>query len=123
MTLLESVPTRHIVERWISWSLRIGVWGSASLMVLGLTLAWISPGTLHLPSVNPRPADVFHSLLSGSFDPIMLMFAGLLFLMLTPFLRVLTAAVGFAAEKDRTFVIVALVVFSMLLGELIFSLR
>ena len=120
---MESAAPRHIVERWISWTLRIGVWGSATLMVLGLALAWCSSGTLRLPGENPHPADVLHSLLSGSLDPIMLMFAGLLFLMLTPFLRVLTAAVGFAAEKDRTFVLVALVVFAMLLGELVFSLQ
>ena len=119
----ELVVNRHLVERWISWTLRIGVWGSATLMALGLALAWGSSGTLRLPSENPRPADVLHSLLSGSLDPVMLMFAGLLFLMLTPFLRVLTAVVGFAAEKDRTFVIVALVVFTMLLAELVFSLR
>jgi len=92
-------------------------------MVLGLALAWASSGTLHLPSENPHPADILRSLFSGSLDPVMLMFAGLLFLMLTPFLRVLMAAVGFAAEKDRTFVVVALVVFAMLLGELVFSLR
>ncbi len=92
-------------------------------MALGLALVWASPGTLRLPSENPHPAYVLHSLLSGSLDPIMLMFAGLLFLMLTPFLRVLTAIGGFAAERDRTFVIVALVVFFMLLGELVFSLQ
>jgi uncharacterized membrane protein len=120
---LEPAPTNHIVERWISWILRIGVWGSATLMMLGLTLAWFSPGTLRLPSENPHPADVLQSLLSGSFDPVVLMFAGILLLMLTPFLRVLTAAVGFAVEKDRTFVLVALVVFAMLLAELVFSLR
>jgi uncharacterized membrane protein len=120
---LETAASRHIVERWIGWALRIGVWWSATLMALGLTLAWFSSGTLRLPSENPRPADVLHSLLSGSLDPVMLMFAGLLFLMLTPFLRVLTAAVGFAVEKDRTFVVVALVVFAMLLAELVFSLR
>jgi uncharacterized membrane protein len=120
---LESTAARHIVERWISWTLRIGVWGSATLMVLGLTLAWFSAGTIHLPTENPRPIAVLHSILSGSLDPVMLMFAGLLFLMLTPFLRVLTAAVGFAAEKDRTFVLVALVVFAMLLAELVLSLQ
>jgi uncharacterized membrane protein len=92
-------------------------------MVLGLALAWLSSSTLRLPSENPHPADVLHSLLSGSLDPVMLMFAGLLLLMLTPLLRVLTAVVGFAAEKDRTFVFVALAVFAMLLGELVFSLR
>jgi uncharacterized membrane protein len=114
---------RHVVDHWISWTLRIGVGGSAMLMVVGLLLAWFSSGELILPAENPHPGDVIHSLLSGSLDPIMFMFAGLLFLMLTPFFRVLTAIAGFAAEKDRTFVAVALVVFLMLTGELVFSLR
>ena len=92
-------------------------------MVAGLVLAWFSAGSLRPPTENPTPGEVFRSLLAGSLDPFTLMFAGLILLMLTPFLRVLTAAVGFAAEKDRTFVIVALVVFFMLLGELLFSLR
>ena len=111
------------MERWISWALKIGVWGSAALMAAGLALAWISPSSVRLPGENPRPMDVLHSLASGSFDPVMLMFAGLLCLMLTPFLRVLTAVAGFAAEKDRSFVVVAFVVFAMLIGELVYSLR
>jgi uncharacterized membrane protein len=92
-------------------------------MVLGLALAWLSADTLRLPSENPRPTAVLRSLFSGSLDPVMVMFAGLLLLMLTPFLRVLTAVAGFVAEKDRTFIVVALVVFTMLLAELIFSLQ
>jgi uncharacterized membrane protein len=92
-------------------------------MVVGLSLAWYSAGSLRLPSENPSPGEVLRDLFSGSLDPVTLIFAGLLLLMLTPFLRVLTAAVGFAAEKDGRFVTVSLVVFAMLLGELIFSLR
>lgn len=92
-------------------------------MIAGLLAAWLFAGSLHMPSENPPPGEVFRTLFSGSIDPVTLMFAGLLLLMLTPFLRVLTAAVGFAAEKDRTFVVVALVVLAMLLGELILSLR
>jgi uncharacterized membrane protein len=115
--------THHLVERWIGRTLRFGVWISAGLMIAGLLLAWFSTGSLRLPSENPSPGDVFRNLLAGSLDPVTLMFAGLLLLMLTPFLRVLTAAVGFAAEKDRRFVVVALVVFAMLVGELVFSLR
>jgi len=115
--------THHLVERWVGRTLRFGVWTSAGLMVAGLLLAWLSAGSLRLPSENPTPGEVFRSLLAGSLDPVTLMFAGLLLLMLTPFLRVLTAAAGFAAEKDRRFVVVALVVFAMLLGELVFSLR
>jgi len=120
---VNSDSSPHIVERWIGWTLRLGVWGSAGLMTVGLLLAWISPHAPVVPAENPRPGDVLNALLSGSADPVVLMFAGLLLLMLTPFLRVLTALVGFAAERDRLFVAVSLVVFSLLLGELIYSLR
>jgi uncharacterized membrane protein len=122
MTTVDSVSTHHVVERWVGRTLRLGVWGSAGLMVAGLALAWFSAGSLQLPGENPTPGDVFRRLFTGSIDPVTLMFAGLILLMLTPFLRVLTAAAGFAAEKDRVFVVVALVVFLMLLGELLFSL-
>jgi uncharacterized membrane protein len=92
-------------------------------MIAGLLLAWFSTGSIQPPSENPSPGQVLRSLFAGSLDPVTLIFAGLLLLMLTPFVRVLTAAVGFAAEKDHRFVAVALVVFAMLLGELVFSLR
>jgi uncharacterized membrane protein len=113
----------HVVERWIGRVLRLGVWSSAGLMVAGLLLAWFSAGSIQPPAENPSPGEVLRNLLAGSLDPVTLIFAGLLLLMLTPFVRVLTAAVGFAAEKDKPFVAVALVVFTMLLGELVFSLR
>ncbi len=114
--------TQHLVEHWVGIVLRAGVWSSATLMIAGLLLAWFSAGSLRMPNENPHPAEVFHNLLSGSFDPPTLIFAGLLVLMLTPFLRVLTSAIGFAVEKDTRFLFVALVVFAMLLGELLFSL-
>ena len=119
----EPMPTQHIVERWVGRALRAGVWISAGLILIGLAFAWISGSPLRLPAENPKPDEVFRSLVAGTLDPITLIFAGLLLLMLTPFLRVLTAAIGFAVEKDHPFVIVALVVFSMLLAELIFSLH
>ena len=113
----------RVVEHWVGRVLRTGVWSSAGLMIVGLLLAWFSAGSIQPPSENPAPGQVLRNMLSGSFDPVTLIFAGLLLLMLTPFVRVLTAAVGFAAEKDTPFVIVALVVFAMLLAELLFSLR
>lgn len=113
----------HRIERWIGKVLRFGVWGSAGLMIAGLATAWISDGAVRIPAENPSPTEVLHSLFSGSFDPTTLMFAGLVLLMLTPFLRVLAAAAGFALEKDRTFTIVSLVIFMMLVGELVYSLR
>ncbi len=48
--------------------------------------------------------------------------AGVILLISTPFLRVLFAIVGFSRERDRTFVIVSLMVFLMLLGELAYVL-
>ena len=113
----------HLVEHWVGRVLRLGVWGSVGLMIAGLLLAWFSTGSIQPPSENPSPGQVLRNLFAGSLDPVTLIFAGLLLLMLTPIVRVLTAAVGFAAEKDRPFVAVALVVFAMLLGELVFSLR
>jgi uncharacterized membrane protein len=114
---------QHYVERWISRALRIGVWSSAALMIAGLLVVWISGSTPAMPSENPSPGELFSQLFSSSVNGVTLMFSGLVLLMLTPFLRVLTAAVGFLAEKDVKFVVVSCVVFCMLLGELIFSLR
>ena len=119
----QKLPLNHTVERWVGWVLRLGVWASGGLMVAGLLVAWLSAGSLQVPRENPSPGEVLRKLFAGSIDAVTLIFAGLLLLMLTPFVRVLTAAVGFAAEKDKPFVVVALVVFAMLVGELVFSLR
>ncbi len=113
----------QLVKRWIGRVLRFGVWGSASLMIAGLIGAWFSGSALPIPAENPATTVVLRNLFSGSVDPSTLIFAGLILLMLTPFLRVLTAAVGFAVERDRTFTIVSLVIFMMLVGELVYSLR
>ena len=120
---MDQAVTHHLVERWIGRVLRFGVWGSAGLMIAGLISAWFSGTTLGLPTENPAATEVVRNLFSGSVDPATLIFAGLILLMLTPFLRVLTAAAGFAVEKDRTFTIVSLVIFLMLVGELVYSLR
>jgi uncharacterized membrane protein len=52
-----------------------------------------------------------------------MIFSGLVLLMFTPFVRVVTAAVGFLAERDVRFALVSLCVLTMLLGELIFAFR
>jgi uncharacterized membrane protein len=61
-------------------------------------------------------------MLSGSFDPVTLMFAGLVFLMFTPILRVITAVVGFGVERDWRFVFVSTVVLFLLAGEIVYSI-
>jgi uncharacterized membrane protein len=65
---------------------------------------------------------VAEQLFSSRFDPVMLMFAGLVMLMFTPILRVITAIYGFAMERDWRFVVVSSVVFILLAGEIMYSI-
>lgn len=89
------------VELLTSRALRMGVWGSITLFIAGLIGTWWFP----LATNGPR-----------------LLYAGVILLIGTPFLRVLLAIVGFSMKRDWTFTIVSLVVFLMLLGELIYAL-
>lgn len=116
------IVSSHTVERWTSLSLKLGVWISGCLMAIGLISAALQSFSISLPKENPTLAVLLRNIISGSFDPITTMFLGLVLLMLTPFLRVLTALVGFAAEKDWRFAVVSLTVFLMLVGELVYSL-
>jgi uncharacterized membrane protein len=112
----------HTVERWTSRVLRLGVWVSASLMILGLLFTAISPLPIDPLSTNPSLGMVAEHLFSSRFDPVILMFAGLLMLMFTPILRVITAVYGFAMERDWRFVVVSSVVFVLLAGEIMYSI-
>jgi uncharacterized membrane protein len=116
-----SNDTHHAAERWTSRVLRLGVWVSASLMILGLILAEISPSSIVTLSANPSLGNLAVRIFSTTFDPVTLMFAGLVMLMLTPVLRVITAVFGFALERDWRFVVVSSFVFLMLLGEILYS--
>lgn len=123
MKPIKSPFPQHVVDRWISHILRFGVWGSAGLMVAGLFVHWLSRTATLPPAENPTPGEILRRLCSTSIDDVTLMYAGLVLLMLTPVLRVLTSVVGFLVERDRRFVAVSLVVLAMLLAEFFFSLR
>jgi len=113
----------HNLERWISLSLRFGVWGSAVLMASGLLMTAVQSGSNPAATDNPTLGDLFGKFSSGAVDGVAIMGAGLILLMFTPILRVLTALAGFVLEKDTKFSIISLVVFLMLAGELVYSLR
>jgi uncharacterized membrane protein len=113
---------RHDAERWTGRVLRIGVWVSASLMIAGLLIAAMYPSTIVVFSSNPTLGNLVMRMLSGSFDPVTLMFAGLVFLMFTPILRVITAVVGFGVERDWRFVFVSSVVLLLLACEIVYSI-
>jgi uncharacterized membrane protein len=114
--------TQHDAERWTSRVLRLGVWVSASLMIFGLLLATMYPSSIVPLSINPSLGNLAERMLSDTFDPLTLMFTGLVVLMLTPVLRVITAVFGFAIERDWRFVVVSSVVLFLLVSEIVYSL-
>jgi uncharacterized membrane protein len=109
------------VERWTSYALRLGVWTSASLLILGLLIAAFFPSTAIVLPSNPSFEELAVKIYSFSFDPVTLMYLGLVLLMLTPILRVIIAVFGFAVEHDRRFVFVSFIVLLMLMGEIVYS--
>jgi uncharacterized membrane protein len=117
----DSNNAQHNAERWTSRVLRLGVWVSASLMIVGLLFATMSPSAVVPLSTNPSLGNLAERMLSTTIDPVTLMFAGLVVLMFTPVLRVMTAIIGFAVERDWRFVVVSSIVLVMLAGEIIYS--
>jgi uncharacterized membrane protein len=91
-------------------------------MIAGLLIAAMYPSTIVVFSSNPTLGNLVMRMLSGSFDPVTLMFAGLVFLMFTPILRVITAVVGFGVERDWRFVFVSSVVLLLLACEIVYSI-
>jgi uncharacterized membrane protein len=115
-------------ERLMSRILRIGVTVSSILMASGLLVESLQTATVVIPDRNPTLGELLRQLLfaqpapaGGSFATT-LMFLGLITLMLTPFLRVLTTLAIFWSEKDWRFVGVATLVFLLLAGQVIYSL-
>jgi len=91
-------------------------------MITGVLIGKIIPSTMIEYSSNPTLGGLAMRMLSGSFDPVTMMFAGLVFLMFTPVFRVITALIGFGVERDWRFVAVSAVVLILLTGEIVYSM-
>ena len=115
--------TKHFVERWTSRTLRFGVWASGAFMVVGLGLISLQPIHIEASAGHPTFGELVARFFSHTLDALTVVYVGLVLLMMMPFLRVFTAILGFLAEKDWKFSAVSLVVFLMLVGELVYSLR
>ena len=113
------------VEILISWLLRVGVVTSLSMIVIGLLLMFI-----HHPSylismmdlqrlTSPGAAfphtlrEVVDGLLVGRRQAVVAV--GLLVLIVTPIMRVTVSIIGFALQRDRTFVLITSVVLTILI--------
>ena len=102
------------LDRQIGRILRYGVLVAASFMVIGLALTWQEhlPISLHCHAL-PRQfvtivSDVYHCRPDG------FLLAGLLLLILTPILRVITSLIAFARQRDWQYVIITFIVLIIL---------
>jgi uncharacterized membrane protein len=108
------------LARAVHVSLLTGSAVSALLFVVGLTIA--------LTSGKPRPdvapqlnTTLFQAALH--FDAVPLLDLGLLVLMLTPLVRIVILACGWAIRRDYRFALVALVVLLLLIASLLKGVR
>ena len=111
-----SFSTRKDYLAIIGWILRGGAILSAAIILLGMLLLPLHPGDLSERSLQvfPHTLDqVWTGLLA--LQPQAVIAAGLLLLLATPVMTVAAAAVTFACERDRRYVVISLVVLAILI--------
>ncbi len=99
--------------------LRTGTVLAAMIILLGLALLWAggSPAPLALHHFDPSAAQSGTHVLTGlsTFEPRAVILLGVVVLVLTPLLRVLSCTVVFLMERDRLYVVISLIVAATLL--------
>jgi uncharacterized membrane protein len=121
-------------ELWISRVLRWGVLLSGSVIAVGLAARLLGIGTVHQRSdaliaaitagreiAGPAVPTGAGELLAGlrACDPDVVIALGLLLLILLPVARVGMTVLLFLAERDWTYLVITLFVFSMLISSLL----
>lgn len=115
------------IEIAVSRTLRWGIGISSFLMAVGLILLFALFGTTgshEIPSIREvlllfDPERSLHVALG---NPYLYMYAGIVVLMLTPIARVFITIIGFALERDWRFLLVALFVFSVIIGSITYAI-
>ena len=103
------------LARAVHVSLLTGSVVSALLFVAGLAIALASGK----PRDKPPPLDADLFIAALHFDGVALIEMGLLSLMLTPLVRIVILAGGWALRRDFRFALVALVVLLLLIASLL----
>ena len=105
------------LNRLVSYSLRVGVFVSALLSVVGLFF-WAAGGLKNIvPAVGSQIAEPIGSALRGDTSGIIYLAIGIL--IATPVFRVAISSVYFALERDGKYVLISLAVLSMLIFALV----
>jgi uncharacterized membrane protein len=117
--------TDRQVDQIIGNLLRIGVTAAALVVLAGGVAYMIShPGaTQNFRVFSGEPAELRNvsAIVKGSLalHSVQVIQAGLLLLIITPVARVIFSVVAFALQRDRTYVIVTLIVLSLLLYSIL----
>jgi uncharacterized membrane protein len=105
------------LNRLVSYSLRVGVFASALLSVVGLSV-WAAGGFENLVAVmGSEIAETIGSAAGGDVSGII--YLAIAILIATPVFRVAVSSVYFARERDGKYVLISLTVLSMLLFALV----
>jgi len=105
------------LNRLVSYSLRVGVFVSALLSVVGLSV-WAAGGFKNVvPAIGSRIAETIGSAIRG--DTSGIIYLAIAILIATPVFRVAVSSVYFARERDSKYVLISLAVLSMLLFALV----
>jgi uncharacterized membrane protein YfcA/uncharacterized membrane protein len=115
-------PAEAMAARSIGWILQGGVLLSAAVIILGILLLPLRPGGFSPERVLAFP-DTIHQVVAGllTLRPQAVITLGLLLLIATPVIRVAASILVFAVERDRTFIMITLIVLMILLGSLFFG--
>ena len=113
----------NLTYRWASLTLRVGMYTSFGAMVIGL-IWWVASGGQGDPAAGGRVVEIgriIPELQAG--NPLALINLGVLLLLATPGITLLSAIVTFAAEGNRRFAGIALLIGLVLVLSLALSFR
>jgi uncharacterized membrane protein len=115
------------LDRIVGIVLRAGVVLAAAVVLIG-GIAFVASHPEAAPDHRkfqnePTALWSIHGVLGGAaaLKPLYIVQLGLLILIATPVVRVITCAAGFALERDWMYAIVSLIVLALLLGSIVVS--
>jgi uncharacterized membrane protein len=105
------------LNRLVSYSLRVGVFASALLSAVGLSV-WAAGGFKNIvPATGSQIAENIGSAVRGEASGII--YLAIAVLIATPVFRVAVSAAYFARERDSKYILISLAVLSMLIFALV----